>query len=73
MVEQAPQVGCELSSRIWRWKYPAPPVAAQIGNNHAMLACEMIDYRLEHLASNHQPMDEQKRRPRAALSKGDEL
>ena len=46
MVEQARQVRCELRSRIRRRKSPAPPVAAQVGNNHAMSGCEMLDYRL---------------------------
>jgi hypothetical protein len=43
-------------------------MAAQIGNDHALSGCEMLDHRLEHLAADHQPMHEQQGRPRAALA-----
>jgi hypothetical protein len=46
---------------------PTPPVTAQVGNDHAMSGCEMLDYRLKHLAGDHQPMHEQEGRPRSAL------
>ena len=65
MVEQARQVRRELRSRIRRWESPAPPVAAQVGNDHAVSGCETLDHQLEHLAGDHQPVHEQKRRPRS--------
>jgi hypothetical protein len=46
---------------------PTPPVAAQVGNDHAMSTCERIDDRLKHLAGDHQPMHKQEWRPRTAL------
>ena len=73
MVEQARQVRGELRRRIRRRKSPAPPVAAQVGNDHAMPGCEMLDHRLEHLAGDHQPMHEQEGRPRSALGEVEEL
>jgi hypothetical protein len=42
-------------------------VAAQIGNNHAMPGCELLDHGVKHLAGNHQPVHEQEGRPRSAL------
>jgi hypothetical protein len=67
MVEQARQVGCELRGRIRRRKSATPSVAAQVGNDHAMSGREMPDHRLEHFASDHQPMHEQEGWPRSAL------
>ena len=54
MVEQARQVRRELRSCIRRGKSPTPPVATQVGNDHPMSGCEVLDYRLEHLAREHQ-------------------
>jgi hypothetical protein len=46
-------------------------MASKIRNDHAMTPRELDDYRLEHLASNHQPMNEQERRSASVLGKGD--
>ena len=73
MVEQARQVRCKLRSRIRRRKSPTPPVTAQVRNDHAMSGCKMPDYRLEHLAGDHQPVHEQERRSRAVLREGQQL
>src|SRR5215469_10832630 len=43
MVEQARQVRRELRSCIRRRKSPTPPVATQVGNDHPMSGCEVLD------------------------------
>jgi hypothetical protein len=42
-------------------------MAAQIRDDDPMPAREMIEHRLEHVAADHQPVDEEKRRPRPSL------
>ena len=73
MVEQICQVRGKLRSVIRRWKSLAPPVAAQVGNDHAMSGREMLDHWLEHLATDHQSMHEQEGRPRSALAEVEEF
>jgi hypothetical protein len=73
MVEQARQVRRQLRSSRRRRKPPTPPVATQVGNDHPMSGCEVLDYRLEHLAGNHQPMHEQEREARSSLGEVEEV
>lgn len=73
MDEQAHQVSCELRSRIRGRQPPTAPVAAQVGNDHAMPGRELPDYWLEHLAGDHQPVHQQERGPRSALGEVEEL
>ena len=73
MVEQARQVRREVRSCIRRRKSPTPPVPTQVGNDHPMSGCEVLDYRLEHLAGEHQPMHEQEGRPPSPLSEVEEF
>src|SRR5205807_7486233 len=35
MIEQAREISCQLPNHVRRWECPAPPVAAEVGNNHA--------------------------------------
>ena len=67
VVEQAREVGCELPGRV-RWREPAaPPVTAQVRNDHAMSRRELVDHRVEHLARDHEPVHEQQRRAGPSL------
>src|SRR5664279_3723108 len=52
---------------------PAVAVAAKVGDDHPMPGGEMIDHRVEHLAGDHQPVHEQKRRPRPVLGEVQKL
>ena len=48
-------------------------VATQVGHDHAMPSREQLDHRCEHLAGDHQPMHEQRRRrPGTAFGEVDE-
>jgi hypothetical protein len=73
MIEQARQVRGELRSCIWRGKSPAPSMTAQVRDNDPVPGCKALDHRFEHLAGNHQPMDQQQGRPRSALAEMENL
>src|SRR6266542_996368 len=59
MIEQARQVSCQLPNRVRWWERPAPTVAAEVRNDHAVSCRELIDNSLEHLAIDHQPVHQQ--------------
>jgi hypothetical protein len=48
-------------------------MAAQVRNDHTVSSGEMREYRLEHLAGDHQAMYEQEGRPDSKLSEVEEL
>jgi hypothetical protein len=48
-------------------------MAAQVGDDHAVPAGERLENGLEHLAADHQAMDEQKGRSRSALDEVQEI
>ena len=73
MVEQAREIGCELRFRVRRRKPATSPVATQVGNDHAIPGCEMLDDRLEHLAGDHHTVHEQERRSQSSLGEVEEF
>jgi len=72
MVEQTCEVGCEMLRRIRRRELAAPPVTAQVGNDHAMSGRELVDHRGEHFAGDHEPVYEQQRRAGSSLGEGEQ-
>jgi hypothetical protein len=59
MIEQARQVSRKLLSGVRRRKSPAPTMAAQVGNDHAVVGGEALKHVLKHLAGDHQPVHQQ--------------
>jgi hypothetical protein len=48
-------------------------MAAQVGNDHAVLGGETLDHRIEHLTGDHQPVDQQKGLAGPELSEVEQL
>ena len=73
VLKQIGKVGRELRDRVRGRKPPTPPVATQVGNNDAISGRKVLNERFEHLAGDHQAMNQQEWRPCSPLGKMEEI